>query len=163
LRVYVFVDVSRDGGTVYSAIVVQAEKLGVLGSRLSWVKHRRKMGRRRRRGYDPAFLRRLKKLISSGLIIDAVAFQEVEGLKTYLLKLRDKHEITAAYLDEYVLARLPRNLLNELPVKPEAETTRKRGDLRRAMLLADGLAGIAREKGIKYISEKLGKRPRAAP
>ena len=77
---------SRDGGTVYSAIVVQAEKLGVLGSRLSWVKHRRKMGRRRRRGYDPAFLRMLKKPISSKLTVKAAIFQQVEDLTTHLSK-----------------------------------------------------------------------------
>lgn len=57
LKVYVFVDVSRNGETTFSIIIIQAEKLNDLGSRLSWVKHRRKIGRRARRGYDAAFLR----------------------------------------------------------------------------------------------------------
>lgn len=162
-EVCVFVDVSRDGETVFSAVVVEAGKLGVLGGRLSWVKHWRKLGRRRRRGYDPAFLRRLGRLLSSGLVVEVRLFDGLGDLAAYLLEAGYRFDVGAVYLDEYVMARLPREVLAALPARPESETTRRRSDLRKAMLLADGLAGIARERGVGRVLRELRERPQAAP
>ena len=55
MRVYVFVDASlREARTTYSIVAVREDKLPELGRRLRWIKHRRKLGRRERRGYDSA-------------------------------------------------------------------------------------------------------------
>ena len=85
LGVYVFVDASLHGErAAYSVVVVRAERLRELGRRLRWVKHRRKLGRREKRGYDPAFPRRLEKLLSSGLVEEAVVVYSLGELAALL-------------------------------------------------------------------------------
>jgi len=143
---YVFVDVSiHKDNTVYAIVVIREDKLSELGRKLKWVKHRRKLGKRERRGYDSAFPRRLARILSSGLLEKVIVVRSLDELATLLHQLKSRYRIMAICIDNRVLAELQHHypeVLRGVKVKPESEVTCKKGDLRRVMLLADNLASL---------------------
>ena len=48
-------------------------------------------------------------------------------------------------MDDYILHKLSPNIMEKLPIIPESKIMRKKGYIRRIMLLVDGIAGISRK------------------
>ena len=56
-----------------------------------------------------------------------------------------KFNIVKIYVDDYVLHKLFPNIMEKLPIISESKIMRKKGYIRRIMLLVDGIAEISRK------------------
>ena len=132
----VFVDES-DG--VYGLIAVGESSSGRLSSEISWVKHPRRLGRKKKRGYFRAFKRRFEK--ARKLLVYARVFYEIERLEKFLAQIMPR--IKTLYIDDRLYSRLRSRSFECSQVEVVLES--KAGKTR-LMLLADSLANYARRK-----------------
>ena len=85
-NIHIFIDISRNNKNIYAVLVVMEEKIRMLGRSLNWVKHRRKLGKYRKKSYDIAFTRRLQKVDKN--IEEIKILYSIDSLIEYLLVLK---------------------------------------------------------------------------
>ena len=115
-NIYIFVDISRNNKNIYAILVVMEERIRTLGRSLNWVKHRRKLGKYRKKSYDIAFIRRLQKVDKN--IEEIKILYSINSLIEYLFSLEKRFNIVKIYMDDYVLHKLSPNIMEKLPIIP---------------------------------------------